>query len=614
MAAPFTDYSPIPGHADAFQFATPDGSMRTLTGPAALQVKRSIDSTRQLAGPTPPGPVAPPPAQPAILASAFSPTPQPAGPANYAAEFANAPSVPDPHGWGGAKPETAPASAQTGPLGMPQTQQAAQLPPGQQTPGAGGISMPRYASVKDGTLDTTTGLVSRAGSPGASKAQIEAEKKAQAEQMAHMTLRAEESEQRTQEKTQILAENADAQQRFMEEQRSKAETAAFNEEIHNREIADRVTQERGDVEAKMADYRAAKVDPDRIFKGEKGGTNKLTTAISVMLGAIAHFGQGLMGNANGTNPGITLVNKRIDDDIREQEREIGVKKESKDNALAQLSRSLGDMQQAKLGLKAMQTDVALSKMNELANATKSPLLRNQLGESMAILQAQKEAALGEFARLGALKLRAMRGSGPSVRAATLDEIKTVGGIRATDAGTEKTGVEAFSAAQKAAAAAANGGEDAKPVTTERTSKINNSVQALVAATQLEQRLQQEKPSDWSEPSGSKTPAWLPGTDAGTNYSQLESATLNAAMLKQKSLDLGSTEDDFQRAKEAMIGNGSVNARVKGAQGAAAEAARAAAAELATLPPADQSKVLNAMPAEVAARIRSAAKPEVTRER
>ena len=449
MAAPFTDYQPIPGHTDAFQFAAPDGSMRTLTGPAALQVKRSIDSTRQLAGPPPPGPVVPPPAQPTILASGFAPSQQPAGPTNYAAEFAAAPSVPDPHGWGSAGPETVPASAQSA-LPQTQTAQLPQLPPGQQAPGAGGISMPRYASVKDGTLDTMTGLVHRGGTAGASKAQIEAEKKAQADQLAHMALRADEAEQRTQEKTQILSENADAQQRFLEDQRSKAETAAFNQEVENRNIADRVTQERSAVESSMADYRAAKVDPDRIFKGEKGGANKLTTAISVMLGAIAHFGQGLMGNANGKNPGIEMVNKRIDDDVREQEREINVKKGTQDNALAQLNRSLGDMQQAKLGLKAMQTDVALTKMGELANATKSPLLRNQLGESIAVLQAQKEAALGEFARLGALKLRAMRGAGPSTRAATLDEIKTVGGIRATDAGTEKTGVEAYTAAQKAA--------------------------------------------------------------------------------------------------------------------------------------------------------------------
>jgi hypothetical protein len=453
MAAPFTDYQPIAGHADAYQFAAPDGSTRTLTGPAALQVKRTIDSTRQLAGPPPPGPVAPPSAQPPILASAFAPPPQAAGPTDYAGQFAAAPSVrvPPPG------PETVPASAQVAPQGLPpQAQQVGQLPPGQQAPGAGGISMPRFATVKDGVLDTTTGLVRRAGTAGASKAQIEAEKKAQAEQAESMRLRAEESEQRTVEKAQILSENADAQQRFFEEQRSKAETSALNEEIRNREIADRITQERGAVDATMADYRAAKIDPDRFFKGEKGGTNKLTTAISVMFGALAHFGQGLMGNANGTNPGIALVNKRIDDDIREQEREIGVKKEASDGALAQLHRSLGDMQQAKLGLKAMQTDVAVAKMTELANATKSPLVRNQLGEQIAVLEAQKQAALGEFARLGELKLRSMRGSGPSTRAATLDEIKTVGGIRATDAGTEKTGVEAYSAAQKAANAA-NGG-------------------------------------------------------------------------------------------------------------------------------------------------------------
>lgn len=446
MPAPFTDYQPIPGHDDAFEFAAPDGSFRTLTGPAALQVKRSIDSSRQLGGAPPPGPVAPPPAPPKLtgVAAAFNPSPQSTGTTDYAGQILATPPA-RPATAGG---DTAPASFNRQEMANPQPQ----LPPGQQVPGAGGISMPRYASVKDGILDTATGLVRRAGTAGASKAQIEAEKKAQAEQLATMKQRAEEQQQRTEEKAQILMENADATQLALEEQRSRAETAAFQEELRNREIADRVMQERADVEKQMADYRAAKVDPDRFFKGEKGGTNKLLATISLISGAFAQFGQGLMGNSSAGNPGVALLSKKIDDDIREQEREISVKKELKDNALSQLSRSLGDMQQAKLGLRAMQLDVATAKMGELANATKSPLLRNQLGDSIALLQAQKEAALGEFARLGELKLRAMRGSGPSVRPATLEEIKTVGGIRSTDATTEKTGVEAFTAAQKAAAA------------------------------------------------------------------------------------------------------------------------------------------------------------------
>lgn len=109
----------------------------------------------------------------------------------------------------------------------------------------------------------------------------------------------------------------------------------------------------------------SEIDQDRIWK-RKGTGARIISAISAALGA---FGAAL---AKTPNFALEIINSEIERDIRSQEQEIAINRESAQNALADLQRQLGSMDLAKAALGAIQTQRVQLQLQGIANKAKIP--------------------------------------------------------------------------------------------------------------------------------------------------------------------------------------------------------------------------------------------------
>lgn len=109
----------------------------------------------------------------------------------------------------------------------------------------------------------------------------------------------------------------------------------------------------------------SEIDQDRIWK-RKGTGARIVSAISAALGA---FGAAL---AKTPNFALEIINGEIERDIRSQEQEIAINRESAQNALADLQRQLGSMDLAKAALGAIQTQRVQLQLQGIANKAKIP--------------------------------------------------------------------------------------------------------------------------------------------------------------------------------------------------------------------------------------------------
>jgi len=172
-------------------------------------------------------------------------------------------------------------------------------------------------------------------------------------------------------------------------------------------------------------FRESKVDPNRIFSGVKGTVAAIFSAVAQGLGAY--------GATLGRTPNYAqqIIQAAIDRDIAAQEKEIQVRGEAANNALSQLTRSLGDRQQAKILLEQLQKDYVSSQRAQIAAATKRDdiIARAQewdINEQQRLLENQQlylERARGKVVqRVAATAAYPQKGQAPHMSEPTAKEV------------------------------------------------------------------------------------------------------------------------------------------------------------------------------------------------
>ena len=461
----FIGYEPIPtapGAPPAYAFARNGKPPMTLMGAPAEQLRANIERSNALApqptaqrvqaapgsrsvrtvsdavAPTPGGPAAaPPPAKPTVQASAppasiarppgegSAPGPQRAAPGGGLQRVGNSLAV-DEHGdfyeWGGGS-----AKVTTEDLKRSSEGRVA-LPVGESSTTEGAIPQdPEYIAMRNELMDKEI----------LSLEQKEAVAKKSAETDANIAMN-------------LAATQA---KQFQDQQNAQADIAA------------RVRRDEEVAQKAQNEFSSARVDPGRMFKGEGGTATSIVAAIAAGLGA---FGATL---GRTDNFALNTINGMIDRDVSAQEAEIKIKGAAADNALSQLSRSTGSLEQGKLLLRQLQTNWALgqaeatratAKIDEVAPQFaqmrqglemsaidwNEQRRRESFGRNTATVTSQyaspQAGSSGGWRRVGAAKSL-------DYAAKKQDQRKGNAEIDQTEAQTVKTNAEAGQAAAKVAA-------------------------------------------------------------------------------------------------------------------------------------------------------------------
>lgn len=157
-----------------------------------------------------------------------------------------------------------------------------------------------------------------------------------------------------------------------------AETLAFAEDAARakRRVAleNRVAEEtaadakRAELEYDTArqEFRGSKVDPNRMFRGPGGALKAIASAFAQAVGA---YGATLARTQNFAQQ---IAQSAIDRDIAAQNEEIRIRGMDADNALARLTRKLGDKKAAEAVLRGAQGEYVASLYKARAAASKRP--------------------------------------------------------------------------------------------------------------------------------------------------------------------------------------------------------------------------------------------------
>lgn len=320
----------------------------------------------------------------------------------------------------------------------------------------------------------------------------------------------------------------------------------------------------------------SEIDQDRIWK-RKGTGARIISAISAALGA---FGAAL---AKTPNFALEIINSEIERDIRSQEQEIAINRESAQNALADLQRQLGSMDLAKAALGAIQTQRVQLQLQGIATNAKIPSTIANFQKALAGLQQgyadkledYRQKATGEVTK-SIVNVPGSAG-GVSRRLATVSEAQAYKNLHGESGGAKQQ----------------------QGVGSERTTKIADNSQAITQAVGLIKQLADEGDSSFWEP-GTPIIRDLPWTDEYDKDKKLKQDTEALLTTNQKASGIGSTEDDRKNVERSVIGERSVAERRAGAEAIVQQSAARIAAEIATLPPEQQQLQLDALPPEVRA--------------
>lgn len=195
----------------------------------------------------------------------------------------------------------------------------------------------------------------------------------------------------------------------------------------------------------LADVKAYKVEPNRMFHGALGTARLIGSAVAAGLGAL---GAGL---ARTPNFAMDLINRGIDRDVAAQESELATKKENANNALRQWTASGASLEQAKAAVKASQLEHAKAQVAQIAAVNKSQqvqagaqALMADLDKSLAQeLERYRIDSLGKrTAEVSARMAQPQAGSAGGLRPLTLDQQKSLIGIEGEKATINKTNAQA----------------------------------------------------------------------------------------------------------------------------------------------------------------------------
>lgn len=180
-------------------------------------------------------------------------------------------------------------------------------------------------------------------------------------------------------------------------------------------------RDRAHLQKLIDDQRARRVDPTKLYT-EKGTLG--TIGLVLMQG----FGAWAAGMNGGPNYAAEIINAGVEQNIRAQEAEIQAGQAGVDNALGELEREYGDMEQAKQALRIRLHDVADNKAQEVAAQLGTIESGIALKEWTALREAERGEREAEFRRLSLGKqsvheklIQPKAASGGGYRAPTLKE-------------------------------------------------------------------------------------------------------------------------------------------------------------------------------------------------
>lgn len=366
-------------------------------------------------------------------------------------------------------------------------------------------------------------------------------------------------------------EQAAEERGFLEEQRRQLVAQQQQQQQQMETIKRGVAEKQVAYDIAQSKYNNfSEIDQGRIWK-RKGTGARIISAISAALGA---FGAAL---AKTPNFALEIINSEIERDIRSQEQEIAINRESAQNALADLQRQLGSMDLAKAALGAIQTQRVQLQLQGIATNAKIPSTIANFQKALAGLQQgyadkledYRQKATGEVTK-SIVNVPGSAG-GVSRRLATVSEAQAYKNLHGESGGAKQQ----------------------QGVGSERTTKIADNSQAIVQASGLVKKLEGEGDSYFWEP-GTPGVRSIPGTEQYEKQKALEQETEALITTNQKASGIGSTEDDRKNVERSVIGGGSVAERRAGAEAVAQQAAARIAAEIATLSPEQQQQQLDAL--------------------
>lgn len=144
------------------------------------------------------------------------------------------------------------------------------------------------------------------------------------------------------------------------------------------------------------DFQSGHIEPNHYVQN-MNGFGQAMTAIGIALGGAS---AGILG---GENQALKVVQNQIDRDIDAQRAELG----KKQNLVSMLEKQMGDLKDATIMAKAMQTDMYLTKMQQIAAASKNPIAMakaQQLAGQLSMqIQPQIDAVAQRQAALKAMQ-------------------------------------------------------------------------------------------------------------------------------------------------------------------------------------------------------------------
>lgn len=359
--------------------------------------------------------------------------------------------------------------------------------------------------------------------------------------------------------------------------RNRKLLAAVEQDIEKNkaaEIAQRVARDREAYDGAIEAVRGKKVDANRLFSGAGGNIRLLAVSIGQALSGYSDRMLGRQGNS------WQIVQAAIDRDIAEQEHEIASGNKNVDNALARLTRSTGDINQAKLLLKQLQNEHALAEAEEIGSKAKSDIVSAKIDQVRADIQLGYQTTREEYERLAAGKHTAQveakyvypkAGSAGGFRPISLKDAGTITenksknlGLRETEAKIENT--EASS--DKLRAEAKGGG---KPLSAAQEAALSRRVKAKQGMNNAMNALG----IVWDENTKSikKTKEDIPGVGLIDQYTANIPGTKNAEarqtadrMLIAQILEasgLVATENEVERHHKSLYGSGTEGGYLNG---------------------------------------------------
>lgn len=446
----FVDYQPLP-QPGAYQFRLDDGSPLIAQGPEAEALARMLEQSR-----------------PPMLAQA---APAPTG-REDAAMGMSVPDVPMPSPMASQAPPPGPPAAPPAPQAPPSPTVPAGVVPAQPTGGGGGdqvgsyLMRPVYQPGRPGITREQLQAKAGQGVPVAKGSVMETEGGFEPS-ADYLEGQADLSIQRRQ-----LAQEA-ADHAIAQAQQGEADAVAdfayqgrrFQEQQDlTTKLTERVRQDEAQYHQMRDAFRTSKPDPQRLFRAKDGGTNVAMVLAAAVAQGLGAFGAALAGTPNFAQQ---IINSAIDRDIAAQQDEIAVKGAAADNALSDLLRRTGDLDQAKAMLRTIEHDWVAAQRAQTAAAAKTPEIMQRAAEwDLAEQQRMNDffedyrrASLGKHTqRVSAEVAYPQAGSAGGFRAPNEKEIqaraKTLGDIQGLQQGEAKIAKTQAETAQTRAEVAA----------------------------------------------------------------------------------------------------------------------------------------------------------------